>query len=278
MSLMLKSLSITAILASSLFANATVDKVVTEFQTNRISANPQVKLESLSIFLKKELPTGWYGYVFDIKANVNGQTVEAKDTVFSNGTLVTPELMDVKNGRSFKDALTPSMSNEYYSEKHLIAGNKNAKHKVVIFSDPLCAFCVDYLPEAINKAKQNPDLIALYYYHFPLLRIHPAADVVTRAMIVAKEKGVKDIELKIYQANLLDSLSSKESNQQLILDSVNKVLKTSITLKEIDAPKIVSQLEKDMKMTDDMMVQGTPTIFVDGQMDRNRRVFEGLKK
>lgn len=278
MSLMLKSLSITAILASSLFANATVDKVVTEFQTNRISANPQVKLEGLSIFLKKELPTGWYGYVFDIKATVNGQTVEAKDTVFSNGTLVTPELLDVKNGRSFKDALTPAMGSEYYSEKHLIAGNKNAKHKVVIFSDPLCAFCIDYLPEAINKAKQNPDLIALYYYHFPLLRIHPAADVVTRAMIVAKEKGVKDIELKIYQANLLDSFSSKESDKQLILDSVNKVLGTSITLKEIDAPKITSQLEKDMKMTDDMMVQGTPTIFVDGQMDRNRRVFEGLKK
>jgi len=276
MSLMLKSLSITAILASSLFANATVDKVVTEFQTNRISANPQVKLESLSIFLKKELPTGWYGYVFDIKAIVNGQTVEAKDTVFTNGTLVTPELLDVKNGRSFKDALTPAMGSEYYNEEHLIAGNKNAKHKVVIFSDPLCAFCIDYIPVAIDKAKENPDLIALYYYHFPLLRIHPAADVVSRAMIVAKEKGIKDIEWKIYQANLLESTSSKESNQQLILDNVNKVLKTSITLKEIDAPKIVSQLEKDMKMTNEMMVQGTPTIFVDGQMDRNRKVFEGL--
>lgn len=278
MSSMLKSLSITALLASSMLANATVDKVVTEFQTKRLSSNPQIKLQDLSVFLKKELPNGWYGYVYNIKASVNGQFVEAKDIIFSDGTLVTPDLMDVKNGRSFKDALTPTMTSEYYNDKHLIAGNKNAKHKVVVFSDPLCAFCIDYVPEVINKAKKNPDTIALYYYHFPLLRIHPAADVITRAMIVAQNQGIKDIELKIYQANLLDSISSKEVDAQLILNSVNKVLKTKITLAQIDDEKVVSALQKDMQMTDNMMVQGTPTLFVDGQMDRSRQVFEGLVK
>ncbi|QOG11949.1 DsbA family protein [Arcobacter sp. FWKO B] len=278
MSSMLKSLSITALLASSLFATPNVDKTVTEFQTKRLNANPQIKLENLSIFIKKELPQkGWYGYVFDIKANLNGQIVEAKDTIFSDGVLVAPELLDIKTGRSFKDMLTPTMTNDYYNDSHLIVGNKNAKNKVVVFSDPLCKFCVEYIPMMLRDVAKSKD-IALYYYHFPLLRIHPAADVVTRAMIVAKKQGIKDVEKKIYEADLLDMISTKESNEQVILDTVNKVLQTKITLAQINDAKVKQELEDDMKKADNMMIQGTPTVFVNGIMDRNRQIFEGLVK
>ena len=275
MSSTLKLLSITTLLASSMFANANVDKIVTDFQTKRIKANPQVKLDNLSIFVKKELTNGWYGYVFNIKANVNGQDIEAKDVIFSDGKMITPELLDINNGRSFKDALTPNITSEYYNDKHLISGNKNAKNKVVIFSDPLCAFCIDYIPEVLKKAEKNKD-IAVYYYHFPLLRIHPAADVVTRAMIVAKNKGVKEVEKKIYEANLLNEISTKESDENVILKAVNKVLKTSITVTDIEDKKVLAEADKDIAMSENMMVQGTPTLYVNGQMDRTRQLFEGL--
>lgn len=277
MSSMLKLLSITALTASSLLATPAVDKVVTDFQNKRLGSNPQIKLEGLSIFIKKELPNGWYGYVYDIKANVNGQMMDVKDTIFSDGKMVTPELLDISNGRTYKDLLTPTLTNDYYKDSHLIAGNKNAKNKVVVFSDPLCKFCIEYIPMMLRDVAKAKD-IALYYYHFPLLRIHPAADVVTRAMIVAKKQGIKDIEKKIYEADLLDNISTKEENEQVILDAVNQILKTKITLAQINDKKVKQELEGDMKKADDMMVGGTPTIFVNGVMDRNRQVFEGLVK
>lgn len=275
MSLKLRLLSTAILLTSSLFANSSVDKFVTDFQSKRIKANPQIVLNELNIFLKKELDHGWYGYIFEIKANINGQSVEAKDILFSDGKMVTSELYNPQTARSLKDSLTPSLNASYYDDEHLVVGNKNAKNKVVVFSDPLCAFCVDFVPEIFQKAKQNKD-IAVYYYHFPLLSIHPASDTIVKAMLVAKNKGIKEVEEKIYKANLLESISTKESDESVILKAVNKALASNISLNEIKDSKIALQIEKDMKLSSDLMIQGTPTIYVNGEIDKTRKVFEGL--
>ena len=270
---MLKSLTIVAVLSSAIYANAIDDKVLA-FEKKRVSANPRVQIEDVTIFFKKETPVkGWYGYVFNIKANVQGKTIDAKDIIFSNGKLIAPELLDIKSGQSLKALMVPKMTDNYYSKKHLIAGTHNAKNKVVVFSDPLCPFCLDLVPDMIKHVKKYPKNIALYYYHFPLLRIHPAAGPMSKIMVVAEQKGIKDVTLKTYEGDFDKYFSQNETDVKKILEAMNKVLGTSITVEEVDKVS----LDSDIKMGEDMMVQGTPTIYVNGEVDNTRIKYETLK-
>jgi len=266
------------VLSSTLFASTEIDKKVVAFEKQRLSQNQGITLKNVKITTKEALSIkGWYGYVLSVQADVPGRgPISVNDMVFSNGDAFTMELINMKTGRSFKDMLMPKVTNTYYKKDHLIAGNENAKNKVVVFSDPLCPACQQSLPSIIGKAKTNPKDIALYYYHFPLLSLHPASDVLSKAMIVAKQKGIKNIENRIYTTDFSEYFAASETDAELILDGFNEVFKTNITLSEINKAAIKHESSSDFKMGEDVMVQGTPTLFVNGINDRTRTLFESL--
>ena len=273
-----KILTLSTFLATSLFS-ASMDETILDFEKKSISQNPSVKLNSVKINLKKEVPLkGWYGYILDVNVDVKGKQINAKDIIFTDGRYITRDIIDSKNNKSLKRFITPNITAKYYDESKLIAGNHKAKDKIVIFSDPLCPFCMDYVPEVINHVNKNADTIALYYYHFPLLRLHPAAGPLSKIMEVAKTKGIKDLELKVYEADWDEHFNSKESDTNKILKAFNKVFNTSITEDEISSIDLLDLMEEDMKMGEDVMVQGTPTIFVNGKKDNTRAEFEKLGK
>ena len=273
-----KVLTLAVLLTTSLFANVSDDNVL-KFEKKRISKNPNVKIENLSINTKKELPVkGWYGYIIDVEAKIEDKVINAKDIIFSDGRYISLDLIDLKNGKSLKDLVTPSLTSKYYDKTKLIAGNHNAKDKIVIFSDPLCPFCMDYVPEVINHVNKNKDSIALYYYHFPLLRLHPAADALSKLMELGKEKGIKDIELKTYQTDWDEYFGAKESDNKKIINAFNKVFKTSFSEDDISSIELLESMEKDIKMGSELMVQGTPTIFVNGEKDTMRNKYGKLGK
>ena len=273
-----KVLTLAVLLTTSLFANVSDDNVL-KFEKKRISQNPNVSVEKISINTKKELPVkGWYGYILDVEAKVEDKIVNAKDIVFSDGRYISLDLIDSENGKSLKDLVTPSLTAKYHDKAKLIAGNHNAKDKIVIFSDPLCPFCMDYVPEVIKHVNKNKDSIALYYYHFPLLRLHPAAGALSKLMELGREKGIKDIELKVYQIDWDEHFDSKESDEEKIVNGFNKVFKTSFTKDQISSIELLDSIENDMKMGEDVMVQGTPTIFVNGEKDTMRTKYEKLGK
>jgi len=266
------------LLSSTLLATVQVDKKVLSFEKQRLSQNPGISLKNLEITKKESLPIkGWYGYVLNIQAEVEGRGVlSVDDMVFTNGDAFTMELVNMKTGRSFKDLLMPKVTNTYYKKDHLIAGDENAKDKVVVFSDPLCPACQQSLPAIIDIIQAKSKDIALYYYHFPLLTIHPAADTVSKAMVVAKQKGIKNIEEKVYTANFNKYFTVKETDVKIILDGFNKIFKTNITLDEINKTALQDEINNDIKMGEDVMVQGTPTIFVNGINDQDRSLFQAL--
>lgn len=270
----------TLLLATTLFASADVDEKVINYEKMRFLSNQGLSLQEVNIKTKKELPLkGWYGYILNIKADVPGRgIVSGNDMLFSNGQAVASELINIKSGKSFKDLLTPKVTAKYYKKSHLIAGNEDAKNKVVVFSDPLCPACQQTLPQMIQKANLNPKDIALYYYHFPLLSIHPAAGPLSKAMVVAKQKGIKDIEKKIYATKFNKYFDARETDAKKILDGFNKVFNTNITVLEIENVMVSKEVETDLEMGADVMVQGTPTIFVNTVNDKTRRLFKALGK
>ncbi|WP_404318836.1 DsbA family protein [Malaciobacter canalis] len=276
MSFISKILFISLFLTTTISANSIDDKIL-EFEKNRFSNNKRVEIKNLSINFKKSLPVkNWYGYIIDIDAKIADKNVKAKDIVFSNGTVVSPDLFDIKTGNSLKEMMTLPLTSKYYDKKRLIAGNHNAKDKIVVFSDPLCPFCLDYVPDIIKFVNKNSQDIALYYYHFPLLQIHKAANALSKAMLVASNKGVKDVTLKVYEADFDSYFNADEADEKKILNAFNKVLKTNIKLDEIQNKEIQKEIQKDLLMGENVMVEGTPTIFVNGEQDKTKNKYKQL--
>lgn len=274
---LIKIFTASSLLIGTLFATDSIDDNVIKFEKNRFSQNKRIKVKDVKVNTKKELPQeGWYGYVIDIDASMGGNDVKAKDVVFSNGEIIAPELFDIKTGMPLKDLMNPKLTNKYYNKDRLIAGNINAKDKIVIFSDPLCPFCMDYVPDIINHVKKNSKEIALFYYHFPLLRIHPASGTLVRLMNVAKAKGIKDIELKVYRADWDKYFTAKETDAQKIIDGFNKEFKTSFNLIDVNNKKNNTEIFEDVSMGEEVMVQGTPTIFINGEQDKSKLKYEIL--
>lgn len=271
-----KILSLSVILSASLFAN---DSTVVDFEKKRVAQNPNVKVKDVKVNTKKDLPlAGWNGYILDVEAIVQEKSLKVKDILFSNGDYIALDLIDAKTGKSLKDLVTPNLTSNYYDKTKLIAGNHNAKDKIVVFSDPLCPFCMEYIPEVINYVNKNSNSIALYYYAFPLVQIHPASEALSKIIEVAKNKGVKDIELKAYKTDWETYFSPKENDEKKILEAFNKELKTNIKLEEIASKDINEKLSKDMSMGEEVMVTGTPTIFVNGVKDTTRELYKTLGK
>jgi thiol:disulfide interchange protein DsbC len=270
-----KILSVSILLAASLYAD---DNAIIEFEKKRISQNPNVQIKDVKINTKKELPlVGWSGYILDVEANVQGKVINAKDILFSDGKYISLELYDVTNGKSLKDLVTPNLTDKYHDESKLIAGSHKAKDKIVIFSDPLCPFCRDYLPDVIKYVKKNSDTMALYYYNFPL-SIHPAAIPLSKLAEIAKHKGIKDADLKVYETNWEPYFDEKTTDEKKILEAFNKEFKTSIKIEELSSKDINAIIEKDLAMGDEVMVAGTPTIFINKIKDTSKLKYETLGK
>jgi protein-disulfide isomerase len=158
-----------------------------------------------------------------------------------------------------------------YDDAHLLFGNKDAAHKIIVFSDPMCPFCQEVVPEIMKAAKEHPDKIALYYYHLPLLRIHPVSKYLTRIMHIAQEQGKTDVIEKMYSLKI----PPRTTDLKKILPAVKKHTGFEVTEKELNDKKVVDALTKDEKAAGKMMVNGTPTVYIDGQWDKMR---DGYKK
>ena len=289
---MFTKLTLSLVLATSLFSMSKIDQKVYDFQKAKLSQHPAFTLHSLNIVDSKKLEKGtqWTTYKFelDLTQKSNKKRFKAPMIVFSNGKYITDNMIDMSTGQKVgqkelqeeqakkRDTFEQSfkLSNSFYNKKHLIAGNHKAKTKLVVFSDPLCVFCIKTAPGIIKSIKGRDD-IALYYYDFPL-DMHPTARTVVKAIHKAKADGMKDVELKIYEANyekFYDVYRTKDAKKAL--DTFNKIMKTKYTLKDIDTKEINDAIEEDIFMGLEANVQGTPSVVFNGSYYKSR---ENLKK
>jgi len=277
MSLMLKLLA-TALVLSSLAHAQNSSESVEDFLEDKFSDNPQIK--NIDVKVDTVIPLkdmkDWDAYIVDVKAILKAKPKEAikqKMIWFSNGQMITKDLINLKTGQNLVESVKPKFKDEYYRDENLIYGNKNAKHKIVIFSDPLCPFCKGFVPGALNNLKKDPDMFAVYYYHFPLTRIHPASATLVKAAVAAELKGVKDVVLTLYSVKV----NPREKDVKKILTAFNKTMGTNITEADINSDVIKKRTKYDTTVVSDLMVGGTPTVYLDGEMDKTKKKYLKVK-
>jgi len=274
MSLMSKLLTSTVIVSVALNAASVPDnKTLVKYVKRNIVKNPQVKVEGVTVLetkTHKDLP-GWTVILATMDLNYQKKTIHAPEMMFVKDGLITGHLVNQKTGNDYRNEIKPTVPKSMYNKEHLLFGNENAKHKVLIFSDPQCPFCQEVVPEIFKAARENPTTLAVYYYHLPLLRIHPVSDVLTRVMHVAQEEGKMDKIEKLYSLKI----NPRETDVKKILAAVKKHANYSVTAKQIDDKSVKAAIKADEDSAGKMMVSGTPTIYIDGEWDKMRN---GYKK
>ncbi len=278
MSLMLKLLSILIIGSSLAFAAADGD--IIDFVKKKLRQNRGVTVKSVKIAEKLPIPgvKGWAAYVveadIELKRGKESRRIDFETIIFVSRDLMATELIDRKTGMSIRSILQPKLPDDIYAKSHLLYGDMNAKHKLVLFSDPLCPFCRMYVPDLIKAVKENPKEMALFYYHLPLSAIHPASDTLVRAMEVAKLMGKKEIIEKFYSIKIDPELK----DERKILEIVEKETGLKITPEQLHDKRIEKVILHDRITARKMFVTGTPTIFVDGKKDVTKDRYKSFIK
>lgn len=259
-------------LNSALLASSTDEKIVNFFKKNIASKNG-LKIKSIKVKSSQDLKQipNWRVYFVDIEASVKKEDVNITKVVFSNGEYFTQDFISLNDGGHLKNEVGVDAKNSLYNKAHLIAGDENAKNKLIVFSDPNCPFCQIFMPFAIEATKKYPDDFVLYYYDFPL-NMHVSAKGYTKAMIVAQKQGVKDAVLRTYKARFRNS----SSDENKLVKIYNKTLKTDITVKQMNEAWVLKKLKDDEEIAKNMMISGTPTLFVNGKRDPKRLEFKAL--
>jgi protein-disulfide isomerase len=170
--------------------------------------------------------------------------------------------------------IQPKLPKGIYDDAYLLYGNKNAKHKIIVFSDPLCPFCRMSVPGLMKAAREHPDQIALYYYHLPLISLHPASGTLVRIMELANKQGRKDIVEKMYQLKI----DYKLKDEKKIADIVAKETGYKVDPKVLHQPWIDAHLKQAKNFSRKLLVTGTPTVFADGKKDPTRERYKSFIK
>ena len=274
---MLKLLATTTLLSSVLLANKNTK--IESFLKEKFQENPAIVSLEVKVTERMKVPSleRWNAVVVKVDAVIKGmggnKNVNQKMIWFTDGNVITKELTSLSSGESLKDEINPSFKDSYYKKQNLIYGNENAKHKVAIFSDPLCPFCATFVPKAIETMKKQPEKFAIYYYHFPLTALHPAAVAITQAAIVADLQGIKNVALRMYDLKV----EPHEKDVRKILDVFNRKMGTDIKPSDLRSTQVQEHYKSDMKIANDLLVGGTPTVFLNGKLDKSKRLYEKVK-
>ena len=274
---MLKLLATTVLLSSLVSANQNTK--IEQFLTEKFKENPTIVSLKVRVTERMRVPSlpNWNAVVVSVdavvKAKPQNKAVNQKMIWFTDGNVITKELTSLSKGTSLKDEINPSFKDSYYKKTNLIYGKVNAKYKVAIFSDPLCPFCSTFVPEAIEEMKKEPNKFAIYYYHFPLARLHPAAVEITQAAIAADLKGIKNVALRMYNLKI----DPHEKDIKKILEVFNRKMGTDIKPSDLRSNQVQEHYKSDLKIANDLLVGGTPTMFFNGKLDRSKRMYQKAK-
>ncbi len=138
-------------------------------------------------------------------------------------------------------------------------GPEKAAVTLVEFSDFQCPYCAQATPQIENLAKLYPANLKLVFKQFPL-DFHPHAELAAEASLAAQKQG------KFWSMHdaLFASRGNLTRDNILALAQQNGMDLTRFT-GDLDSPAVRALVQRDIHDGDQARVEGTPTIFINGQ-------------
>ena len=113
---------------------------------------------------------------------------------FSKKYLISGNIISIKERMNLTQARFAEVNKVDISkvplDNALLMGDKNAKHKIVVFTDPDCPYCAK-LPQELKKVIEERKDIAFYMKMFPL-KIHPEAYEKSKAIVCENSLALLD--------------------------------------------------------------------------------------
>jgi len=189
----------------------------------------------------------------------------------------------MKQGKTADQALEAAMKSKWGPEKILndpvkipvagapVTGPADAAITIVEFSDFQCPYCAAAVPQLRAILKAYPTQVKLIFKQFPLEE-HAQADLAATAAVAAQKQG-KFWPMHDALYAHVDDLSRK-SILKLAGDIGLNVDKLEA---DMDTTDVRQTVQRDVQDGNDAAVEGTPTIFIDGQRYNGPITFEALK-
>jgi len=152
-----------------------------------------------------------------------------------------------------------------------VKGPVDAPVTIVEFSDFQCAYCSRMTGQIDQILKNNPKTVKVVYKHFPLSSHHYAVKAAMASMAANEDGKFWDFHDQLFKNyNHLNDQKVEEIAQSLKFD------KDEFN-KRRNNPKLLEQIKRDYRQGIEAGVRGTPTLFVNGKMVRDRSV-KGVQK
>jgi protein-disulfide isomerase len=143
-------------------------------------------------------------------------------------------------------------------------GPANAPATLTVFSDFQCPYCSRLVPFLEEVVAKNPDKVRIIFKQFPL-RMHNFALPAALASLAAREQG------KFWPMHdLLFANSSQLSEEKIRSLAQQAGLDLARFDKDRNAQLLKEEVQRDMALGQKAGVQGTPSVFINGKLLRER--------
>lgn len=147
-------------------------------------------------------------------------------------------------------------------------GSESAKVTIVEFSDFECPACKAIQPLISQVAAQYPNDVKVVFRHFPLLQIHPHAELAARAAEAADADGyfwqMHDV-LFANQEQWAAARSEAEAQELMAGYAQQMGMDKAAFTEKIQSDTVRTTVAQDLALGTQLNVNSTPTIYVNGQ-------------
>jgi protein-disulfide isomerase len=143
-------------------------------------------------------------------------------------------------------------------------GPANAPVTLTVFSDFQCPYCSRLVPIVDDVLAKNPDKVRVVFKQFPL-RMHNMAQPAALASLAAHEQG------KFWPMHDLLFANSAQLSEEKIRSLAKEAgLDMARFDRDRNAPRLRDEIQRDMTLGQQAGVQGTPTVYLNGKLLRER--------
>lgn len=152
-------------------------------------------------------------------------------------------------------------------------GPKEAPVVIAVFSEFQCVYCRQVALMLDQVLAKNPDTVKIVFKHFPIQRHTFAAKAAAASMAAGTYGKFWEYHDRLYAKDVFGKLS----DQKLLDVAVELGIDAKSFAKKMKDPKITAQVSRDSREGQVAGVRGTPTIFVNGRLLKNRSL-EGFQE